>query len=297
VGEGVIAQQALTSVLIPSRDRPFELERALASALGQRGVELEVVVIDDGSEPPASEVVDRVGDGRVRTARLPGLGVAAARNAGLAAARGDRVAFLDDDDHWHPEKLRVQLEAMDATGTRWSWCSTSVVDRDGEQFEVRHAPAGSEIAAQLRLYNAVSGSASSVLADASLVREVGGFDEDLAHLADWDLWLKLAAAPGVGIDRVLVTQQMDPGGMHSQDTTGALREFAQLRDRHPDVRSRDFVRWVVAAHSRAGRRGQAARAYLSGWARYREWPGYGRFLIARSVFRKRQANAIRERGG
>ena len=91
------------SVVIPTRDRPRLLQRALASALRQVGVVAEVVIVDDGGSPPVALAPT---GGRVRVLRKDrSEGVSAARNAGIAAARGEWVAFLDDDDVWAPAKL------------------------------------------------------------------------------------------------------------------------------------------------------------------------------------------------
>jgi glycosyltransferase involved in cell wall biosynthesis len=87
------------SVVIPTRDRSRLLVLALRSALRQREVDLEVVVVDDGSGDDTPEVVAGLRDARVHLVRHPGPhGVSAARNSGIAAARGRWIAFLDDDD-------------------------------------------------------------------------------------------------------------------------------------------------------------------------------------------------------
>jgi glycosyltransferase involved in cell wall biosynthesis len=99
------------SVVIPTFQRPSECAAAVASALAQTLEPLEVLVCDDGS---ADETRERFSewerdDERVRYLGLPHAGrPAPARNAGLKAARGDWVAFLDDDDRWRPEKLAIQ---------------------------------------------------------------------------------------------------------------------------------------------------------------------------------------------
>ena len=105
------------TVVIPTRDRGHLLPRSLRSALAQRDVTLEVVVVDDGSVPPAAhnKVVARVcaTDARVRVLRhMTPKGVSAARNSGIEAATGRWIAFLDDDDIWAPQKLASQLAAL-----------------------------------------------------------------------------------------------------------------------------------------------------------------------------------------
>jgi len=99
------------SAVIPTWNRARLLGRAIASALAALGAGDEVVVADDGSTDTTTEIVASFGP-RVRHLRLPHAGAGAARNAGLAAARGPLVAFLDSDDEWFPDKIELQREFM-----------------------------------------------------------------------------------------------------------------------------------------------------------------------------------------
>src|SRR2546421_10333643 len=107
------------SVVIPTRNRRALVSRALTTVLGQRNVDIEVFVVDEGSSDGTAELVRSLADSRVTVVRheTP-KGVANARNAGLARARAPWVAFLDDDDVWAPDKLALQRDA--ATGARWA---------------------------------------------------------------------------------------------------------------------------------------------------------------------------------
>src|SRR5512144_711038 len=99
------------TVIIPTRDRPRWLPRTLVSALAQRGIEAETIIVDDGSSTPVAERLTPAALSRVRVVRHPRpLGVAEARNRGIAEARTNWVAFLDDDDIWAPTKLSRDLE-------------------------------------------------------------------------------------------------------------------------------------------------------------------------------------------
>src|ERR671931_448444 len=101
------------TVVVPTHGRWDLLSTAaLPASLGQEGVDLEVVVVDDGSTDATAEGLARIEDPRLRVVRHDRPhGVAQARNAGIAAARGEWVALLDDDDLWAPWKLRAQLDA------------------------------------------------------------------------------------------------------------------------------------------------------------------------------------------
>ncbi|MFB9183109.1 glycosyltransferase family 2 protein [Dactylosporangium sucinum] len=103
-------QRPEVSVVIPTRNRPELVVRAVRSALAQTVREIEVVVIIDGPDQATVAALKAIGDERIRPIELPASGGApAARNHGVDAANADWVAFLDDDDEWLPEKLATQL--------------------------------------------------------------------------------------------------------------------------------------------------------------------------------------------
>jgi len=104
----------VVSVIIPTHDRAPVIARAIDSVLAQEGVDLEVIVVDDGSTDDTREIIaSRYGtDERVVYLFQERAGVAGARNAGLARARGELVAFLDSDDVWRPGKLALQLACL-----------------------------------------------------------------------------------------------------------------------------------------------------------------------------------------
>lgn len=120
------------SVILPTRDRSSLLKRALASVLGQTGVSFEVLLVDNNRrDPPVADAIARqpaFADPRLRILPARGAGTAAAaRNVGLAAARGRWVTFLDDDDEYAPGKLSRQWELARATGAPCVLCGYEVV--------------------------------------------------------------------------------------------------------------------------------------------------------------------------
>jgi hypothetical protein len=132
--------QVDASIVIPTRDRPLLLSRAVDSALAQTHESLEVVVVDDGSAEP----VELASHPRVRVIRHPqARGSAAARNTGLASARGRCVAFLDDDDHLLPHMIETSLEALARTTLPppvGVLSGIELVDREGRILERRLPP-------------------------------------------------------------------------------------------------------------------------------------------------------------
>jgi len=107
----------MISVIIPTVRRPLLVMRAVNSVLAQSIADLEVVVVIDGPDPETTHALGAVADDRLRFIQNPRpLGSAGARNVGIEAARGEWVAFLDDDDEWLKDKLKLQLGAAGADG-------------------------------------------------------------------------------------------------------------------------------------------------------------------------------------
>ena len=100
------------SVVIPTYNYARFLPRALDSVLAQTWRDYEIIVVDDGSTDGTPEVAQAYGE-RIRYLRKENGGAATARNAGILAARGELLAFLDADDAWVPEKLARQVAYLD----------------------------------------------------------------------------------------------------------------------------------------------------------------------------------------
>jgi glycosyltransferase involved in cell wall biosynthesis len=258
------------TVVIPTRDRLPLLRRTLASVLRQR-CSLEVVVVDEASSDGTAAWLAAHPDARVRTIRHSSpLGVARARNDGIDAARGEWLAFLDDDDLWAPSKLGSQLDAL-ARDPRAEWSVGGAVSVD-EQFRLLRfddAPPSGRIGPEMLKSNCIPGGASGVMARAELVRRVGGFDTGLSTCADWDLWIRLAfAAPIASVHRPLVAYLVHRRAMTVNVARNA-RETKQISDKYRVERERYGVQVDEAEHAlwrarileRAGRR-RAAWYYL-----------------------------------
>ncbi|HVU49940.1 MAG TPA: glycosyltransferase, partial [Polyangia bacterium] len=136
MSRGTHAMPADVSVIIPTYNRAHLLPRTIDSVLGQTHPGCHVILVDDGSTDGTEAAVrDRYGGSpRVRVLRQENRGVSAARNAGLAAATGEYVAFLDSDDVWRPWKVEVQvacLERLRAHGVGMLWSDMDLADERG----------------------------------------------------------------------------------------------------------------------------------------------------------------------
>jgi glycosyltransferase involved in cell wall biosynthesis len=169
----------LVSVIIPVFNRPKELASALRSVSAQTFSDWEVIVVDDASSDASSEVAFQVGPaGKVRVIRHEkNEGPSTARNSGISAARGRYVSFLDSDDSWHPEKLRKQVEMVEAEpDPDMVFCATqTVVYRDGRRVRVapKREPLAGEPWSEFLYVNGGSAQTNSFLLSRELAMKIG----------------------------------------------------------------------------------------------------------------------------
>jgi glycosyltransferase involved in cell wall biosynthesis len=192
-----VAVTPLVSVVMPTRNYGAYIARAIDSVLAQTYPHHELVVVDDGSTDDTPAVLARYA-GRIRVLAGPGRGVSAARNTGLAAAKGELVAVLDADDEWVPTKLARQLPLLredPAVGV--VGCANVVWSGTGRHLRTRFYPnPPDDRLARMRLIALreawVGSSNSGALLHRRVLDAVGGYAEDLAAAEDWEMWLRIA---------------------------------------------------------------------------------------------------------
>jgi glycosyltransferase involved in cell wall biosynthesis len=258
----------LVTVIVPVFNGRDYLNAAIESVLAQTVGRLEVVVVDDGSTDGSGEAAVAIAgrDRRVRVLRQENRGLSSARNTGLRAARAQYVAFLDSDDLWLPHKLERQLPLL---------APHRVVF--GDAFLIRDAAVTAErvlgprrnSGSSLRFEEILDRNPVPVLT-AILSRDtalaVGGFDEDLRSVEDWDLWLRLAARGGVefvAVHEPVAHYRVNPVGL-SSDRVGMARWRLRVLEK--------LARGVSGAMLEdVGRRAKAERQLLAGELRLRAW--------------------------
>jgi glycosyltransferase involved in cell wall biosynthesis len=286
------------SVVIPTRSRWHLLARAaLPSALGQEAVDHEVIVVDDGSTDETAARLSEIDDQRLRVLRHErSLGLSRARNTGIDAARGAWVAFLDDDDLWSPEKLAVQLNGVQSDGTTFVYGASVVLDEELRIIQEHRPTDPTALAVRLRKNYSIPAGCSNVMVEKDLLRRIGGFDENLWHLQDWDMWLRLAAVGrGVASNEILVGYVLHGEnsflGDSAHDMMDDLNYLIRKHGNGLEVDAESFGRWVAFRLRRAGRRRRAARLYLRNARDYRSPRDV--LLAGFSLVDGRMADAVR----
>jgi len=185
----------LVSVILTTYDRPGLLPRAVQSVIDQTYGDLELIVVDDGSRERVAPVLAPFADHRIRLVTLSqNRGLSAARNVGLAEAAGEFLAFQDDDDVWHPEKLERQLHVLSRrpeVGVVYSDMHRIRLDGRKQYFHSPPIERGRLINPETRYWQTYMLAMQPTL----IRREVLGrhrFDESLVAFDDLDFHLRLS---------------------------------------------------------------------------------------------------------
>jgi glycosyltransferase involved in cell wall biosynthesis len=257
------------TVVVPTRDRGHEVTGAVGSALDGQGVDLEVVVVDDGSTDDTTARLGRLGDPRLRVLRQDPAGAAAARNTGVRSARGTWIALLDSDDRLRPGGLD---RLVAATGPDVDVVSGAArfVDPDGTAEVVAPRALGAEFGGVAGLFLA-----GTVLVRRDAWEAVGGQLPGLAYSENTELALRLcdaAARRGRRVvavaDPVVDVARRDVVRHDDLARAAAARRVAE-HDRHLLARAPAALAsyWALAGvHlARAGRTGPSLGALARAW--------------------------------
>jgi len=265
------------SIVMPTFNRLEHLRAAIASVHMQAFEDFELIVVDDGSDDATREYLRSVQHARTTVVLGPHTGVpAAARNRGIALARGRYIAFLDSDDCWAPNKLERQLELMRAApARRWSYTAVRRIDETGRVLppsRVAWTPhSGSILEHVLRIDAQIA--MPSVMAEAAFVRELGGFDEQLRMIEDYDLWARMAIKSEVSVDAEPTTEVRNHGEQLTLDRGGKLAGWAAFYTKMEVLVPTEPLRALCRE-----RRNEHVLLLAAEHARTRDWPAMRRAL-------------------
>ncbi|HZZ83172.1 MAG TPA: glycosyltransferase [Anaeromyxobacteraceae bacterium] len=247
------------SVIMPAYDAAEFMGEAVRSALRQTFADLEVVIVDDGSTDDTAALAERLGaeDSRVRLVRKENGGPSSARNAGIAAARGELVCFLDADDVFLPDKLERQLAFLRLFPACDLVYSDFYVGDDRLTPVALWSRSPPDLPMQELFAYCCWFAPFSPLLRAGLLARVGPFDEELRTSEDWDFWLRASRAgtfgylPGpVGVYRTHPRQAHHDGERIRRSSTELIRKHFQpgSREWHGALAA---MAWSYAKRARA----------------------------------------------
>jgi glycosyltransferase involved in cell wall biosynthesis len=240
----------VVSIVVPCYNQQEFLGEAIESALSQPGCLPEVVVVDDGSEPPIALAASFAS--RVRCLRQANQGVAAARNAGFDASGGEYVVFLDADDRLAPGGIRVGVEHLarrpDAV------CAIGlcrVIDHHGQPRPFRAVERADSDAFRALLRENFVWMPAQVIYRRSALLHYGAFDVSVPACADYDLYLRLArSAPVVCHETIVADYRHHAANMSGNGMLMLQTAIAVLERQWPYARHRADYRRAYAAGNR-----------------------------------------------
>jgi glycosyltransferase involved in cell wall biosynthesis len=239
----------LVSVIIPAYNSGKFIEATLNSALAQTYQNVEIMVVDDGSQDRTAEIVSQIASKEKRIVLLcqKNQGVAAARNLAIRHSKGVFIAPLDSDDIWYPLKLERQVECMLSSDSQVGIVSAGYVfiDEDGDLINGwGENLVNGRISEQLIYFNPIS--ASLPLIRRTVLEKVGFYNQDLREqnaqgLEDWELALRIGARYEFRtIPEILMGFRQLSSSM-SQDTTQMTKAYRVImsiaKDLYPEAPS------------------------------------------------------------
>lgn len=286
-------------VVIPAYNSARVLAEAIESVLSQEPPTDRLIVVDDGSTDDTPPVLEKH-RGHLEYVRQPNRGPSAARNRGWARLTTDAVIFLDADDLLLPGGLAARLALLRGEGTAWAH-TEGYLQGPGEDrrlFSATYPPEGGRpagwIFSALLCRNFITTSAAIVRRQA--LERVGGFDESIRGMEDWDLWLRLAVRypAGYGLEPTFV-QRRGPGTLSSdRQAMTRLRYHILVKIRRLFPREVAAAGWparrsVADAHNQFGYalaaagRWPEARPFLGASVRLWRWQRRAWWLLFRSA--------------
>lgn len=268
------APAALVTAVIPTRNRPELVTRAVRSALAQTYPRMEVVVVIDGPDAATSAILNSLRDERIRVISLPkSVGGAEARNVGVEAARGEWIGLLDDDDEWFSQKIDLQIRRASCSKFDYPIVSSRIVARTPQADYVwpRRLPHLDEHVAEYLFCrkSLFQGEGmiqtSTILAKRAFLRMVP-FTSGLKKHQDWDWMIRGSKASGAKLEmcsEVLAIYHIDEARPTISNVDDWLHSLAWIRERHNDVTRRSYAAFVLLVVAAQACKASTSMQYLA----------------------------------
>jgi glycosyltransferase involved in cell wall biosynthesis len=217
----ILKDEPLVSVYIPTKNRADLLKRAVKSVINQTYKNLEIIIVNDGSDEENSQSIEQISnsDSRIILITNPtSLGACTSRNKAISMAKGKFVTGLDDDDLFHPQRIFTFLQKYDP---KWSCLATNFFKITKGGAIVKSSRIERIIDKKDLFYSNCLG--NQIFVDRERVLKVGGFDENLSASQDLDLWIRLIDAFGSAKKLSPCLYYMDLSHEHERISTSPVR--------------------------------------------------------------------------
>ncbi len=238
----------LVSVIVPTFNRENLIKRSIDSVLNQSYGNLELIIVDDCSSDDTEKIIKTYTDKRLQYIRLEkNSGACAARNVGIAHAKGEYIAFQDSDDVWHKDKLNIQLKSMKNNNAKVSFCSMIQYKKKSKECRVipQNCPEGFIDYKTLLEKSIVS--TQCLMAQKSCFDNIK-FDLNLPRLQDWDITLELAKKYNIfHVNQALVDMYIQNDSISSHPERGiiALDILKQKNLKYIQNDSKILFKWLI----------------------------------------------------
>lgn len=227
------------------------LRQAVAAALGQEGCDIELVVVDDGSDTPIEHLLDGLEDERLRLRRIPHGRVSRARNAGVDVARGDYFRFIDSDDVILPGSTSRLLAVADSADDVIAYGATLTCDEELQPLSLTESTLQGSVVESC-LLNRFETTIHSLLFPRRIVERIGPWEPSIVVSQDWDYSLRAFEHAPVRGDRRVATHYRTHGGMNSRNVEEGIRGYRlvveRYFERHPEQRGQRIHRRALALY-------------------------------------------------
>jgi len=235
----------LISVVIPTHNRPDYLKKAIKTVLNQTYKNFEIIVVDDASTTNTIEVINSFNDNRIIYLKNDKqCGAPKSRNNGIEKAKGDYIAFLDDDDEWEPTKLEKQLKEFDDDHVGLVVCYS--LDKRFGMTRFSKPKRKVSFADLLKSFNLSS--TSSYVARKTAVEKAGYFDVNLPSAQEYDLAIRLSMHYEVRtVTEVLMIQNASIGQI-STNWTRKIRGILALYSKYGNEYTKLGAKMCILNH-------------------------------------------------
>ncbi|MEM9923939.1 MAG: glycosyltransferase [Cyanobacteria bacterium P01_D01_bin.50] len=181
------------SVIIPAYNAMIYLPKTVESVLKQTFTDFDVIIVNDGSSDNIEQWANTITDNRVKLVSQKNQGAAAARNTGIAHAKGEYIAFVDSDDLWEPSKLEKQVYCLDNNpdvGLVYVWVAS--IDAKGNDLGKLYSNHSEGYVWEKMLQGNIVWSGSAAMVRRDCFEKLGVFDQNLRFAEDWEMWIRIS---------------------------------------------------------------------------------------------------------